>query len=258
MTMPGRPFVWYELMTSDAVAAQKFYQSVFGWQMRDSGMPGMKYTLIANDGVDLGGVFSFVSHDCGEGARPCWLGYIGSPDVDEDARRVTAAGGRVLKEPTDIPGVGRFAVVADPHGAVFQLFQLNEPMTAAAPMTPGRIAWHELHAGDGAADWEFYAKLFGWTIEQDMDMGPNGIYRVFQINGAGAGGMMTRMPDMPVPMWIYYVAVKDIDATMAQANAAGGKLVMGPHEVPGGAWIAQYMDPQGAVFAMVGGRGGSC
>ncbi len=258
MTMPGRPFVWYELMTTDAEAASAFYKAVFGWEMRDSGMPGMQYTLLSNNGVDLGGLFSLVGHDCGADAQPCWLGYIASPDVDEDARRVTAAGGKVHKEPTDIPGVGRFAVVADPHGAVFQLFQLNEEMPTAPPMTPGHIAWHELSAGDGAEAWTFYEKLFGWTIDQDMDMGPMGTYRIFAINGAAVGGMLTKTPEMPCPMWLYYVAVKDIDATMAKANTAGAKLLMGPHEVPGGAWIATYLDPQGAMFAMVGGRGGSC
>lgn len=258
MSRADRPFVWYELMTTDAAAARAFYGQVFGWESRPAGVPGIDYTLLSLGGRDVGGLFALTPQMCGDSAHPCWLGYIGSPDVDEDVRRVVAAGGKVLKEPTDIPGVGRFAVVADPHGAVFQLMcgNVDQPPAPVAPMTPGHVAWHELSAGDGAQAWEFYSRLFGWTIEQDMDMGPLGVYRIFAINGVGAGGMLTKTPEMPCPMWLFYVAVQDIDASMARAAAAGGKLLMGPHEVPGGAWIATYLDPQGAMFAMVGMRAG--
>lgn len=262
MSTANRPFIWYELMTTDAEAARTYYQAVFGWEARPAGVPGIDYTLLAAAGRDVGGMLSMSAVGCDGGdapgdMRPCWLGYIASPDVDEDARRITARGGRVLKEPTDIPGVGRFAVVADPHGAVFQVMTgiSNQEFAPAPKGTPGHVAWHELSAGDGEAAWQWYSGLFGWTEQEVMDMGPAGKYRLFATGGDACGGMLTKTPEMPVPMWLFYTCVEDVDGAIARATAGGGKLLMGPHEVPGGAWIATFLDPQGAMFAAVGGRG---
>src|SRR5437764_2099438 len=115
-------FVWYDLMTSDTDAAQRFYKNVVGWDMKDSGMPGMSYTIISMGPTMVGGLMAVPEEARAMGARPSWLGYIGVDDVDAYAGRVTDAGGSVRKPPEDIPGVGRFAVVADPHGAGFLLF----------------------------------------------------------------------------------------------------------------------------------------
>lgn len=174
-------------------------------------------------------------------------------DVDAHAERVKAAGGAVHRPPEDIPGVGRFAVVADPQGAVFILFKGNgEPDQApTASGTPGTVGWHELYAGDGASAFGFYASLFGWTEADAIDMGSMGIYRLFATGGEPVGGMMTKMPDMPMPFWLYYFNVDAIDAAMARVTQHGGKVLMGPHQVPGGQWILQCLDPQGAMFAMV-------
>ncbi len=257
MPAAAHPFVWYELMTTDPAAARAFYAEVFGWTMRDSGLAEPQYTMISAGDREIGGLMELPPAALATGARPCWTGYIASDDVDADAARVMAAGGRTYCEPRDIPGVGRFAVMADPHGASFTLFRGNgEAMPPAAPAwTPGHVGWHELHAGDGPAAFDFYSGMFGWTKDQALDMGPMGTYQIFAIDGAAVGGMMTKTPDMPHPMWLYYVTVKSVDATLARATAAGAKLLMGPHEVPGGAWIVQCLDPQGAMFAMVGGRG---
>lgn len=255
MSNKGKPFVWYELTTSDTAAARAYYHKVFGWDARGSGMPGMDYTLLASGAIDFGGMLSLEHVGCAPGTPPFWLGYIGSDDVDADARRVTAAGGKVHKQPTDIPGVGRFAVVADPHGASFVLSRGTVPDHAppsAPAMTPGHFAWRELQAGNGPEAFKFYADLFGWTQVEALDMGPMGLYQIFAINGEHAGGIMTRTPDVPAPYWLYYVSVEDIDAAVLRATEAGGTSVLAPHEVPGGMWIAQFTDPQGAMFAMVG------
>lgn len=264
MSTANRAFIWYELMTTDAEAARAFYQAVFGWETRPAGVPGIDYTLLAAAGRDVGGLFPLSAMGCDGGDAPadmhsCWLGYIASPDVDDDARRITAAGGRVLKEPTDIPGVGRFAVVADLHGAVFQIMKgtSDQEFTPAPDWTPGHFGWHELSAGDGNAAWQWYSGLFGWTEQEVMDMGPAGTYRIFATGRGPCGGMLTRTPEMPAPMWLFYVCVADVDGAIARATAGGGKLLMGPHEVPGGAWIATFLDPQGAMFAVVGGRAGA-
>jgi predicted enzyme related to lactoylglutathione lyase len=257
MATNAKPFVWYELTTTDTSAAQAFYGKVFGWDARDSGLPGMKYLLLSAASVELGGMLSLADAGCDTATPPFWLGYIGSDDVDKDTARVKAAGGKVHSEPADIPGIGRFAVVADPHGASFVLFRgaATDQMPAAAPAyTPGHIGWRELHAGNGEEAFAFYSEMFGWTKAEAMDMGPLGIYQIYAINGESAGGMMTKMADTPAPMWLYYVCVDDIDAAVTRAKDAGGKQLLETHEVPGGMWISQFLDPQGAMFAMVGPR----
>jgi len=187
------------------------------------------------------------------GARPAWTGYVGVPDVDACVARVDAAGGRVHHPPEDIPGVGRFAVVADPQGAVFIVFRGSGDgaPTPAAPGTPGHVGWRELLAGDLDSAFAFYSDMFGWTRADAVDMGPMGIYQLFATGDAPVGGMMTRPSSVPKPFWLYYFNVDAIDAAVARVGERGGRTLNGPHEVPGGSWIAQCMDPQGAMFAMV-------
>jgi predicted enzyme related to lactoylglutathione lyase len=150
--------------------------------------------------------------------------------------------------------VGRFSVVADPHGAVFILFSSAGAADGApaAPDAPGHVGWRELHAGDGAAAFAFYADLFGWTKDYAHDMGAMGVYQTFAIDGAQAGGIMTKMPQTPAPFWLYYFNVDAINAAKARVEAGGGRIVNGPMQVPGALWIVQCLDPQGAMFAMVG------
>jgi predicted enzyme related to lactoylglutathione lyase len=235
MATPQGAFVWYELMTTDPAAAAAFYCKVVGWTAADSTMPGM-------------------------GATPGWEGYIAVADVDAAAARIIAAGGKVHHPPDDIPGIGRFAVVADPHGATFTLFRgaPGDEAPTGEPSASGHVGWHELHAGDGAAAFAFYAGQFGWEKHEAMDMGPAGSYQMFGVAGSAKdnslGGMMTKMPETPRPHWLYYINVDAIDAAVERINGAGGKVVNGPMEVPGGSWIVNALDPQGALFALVAPR----
>ena len=253
MSQPNNRFVWYELMTTDNAAASAFYRAVVGWEPRDSGMPGMDYTLLKAQDVEIAGMMDLPDELLSMGVPPCWTGYVGVDDVDAYAARVTAAGGSVKREAQDIPGVGRFAVVEDPYGAAFILFKGNgeQQPSATGAETPGHIGWHELHAGDGAGAFAFYSSLFGWTKADAMDMGPLGVYQMFAIDGAPVGGMMTKMPEAPQPFWAYYINVPALDAAVAKIHAGGGKVLMGPHEVPGGSWIVNCADPQGAFFSLV-------
>jgi predicted enzyme related to lactoylglutathione lyase len=246
-------FKWYELMTTDTDAAITFYRRVIGWEAKDSGLPGPAYTILSVGASGVGGVLRLTQEMCEGGACPCWVGYIAVDDVDAYAARVTAAGGKVIREPADIAGVLRFAVVADPYGAAFVLFRGMSPqaMVPATAGMQGTIGWHELHAGDGVGAFAFYSRLFGWTKADTLDMGPMGVYQTFAAGGEAVGGMMTRVPEMPATTWLYYIYVDGIDAAVARATEAGGKLLMGPHPVPGGQWIAQLLDPQGAMFAMM-------
>ena len=250
-------FVWYDVMTTDTKAAEAFYRDVIGWDIKDAGMPDGSYAILSVGATMVGGLMPIPADAKAMGARPGWMGYIGVGDVDGYAARVKAAGGTIHRAPADIPGVGRFAVVADPQGAAFILFKGmggQEP-AAAAPGTPGHIGWHELHTGDREAAFAFYAGLFGWTKTEAMDMGPAGVYQMFAAGGPTIGGMMTRTPEMPAPCWLYYINVAGIDAAVARVNKGGGKVLNGPHQVPGDVWIAQCLDPQGAMFAMVGPKG---
>ena len=252
MAATANSFVWYELMTSDLTAAETFYKGVVGWATQDAGMPE-PYTMVLAGGRAIGGLMTIPEEARKMGAPPSWVGYIGVPDVDAAAARVQAAGGALHRAPDDIPGVGRFAVVADPQGAGFMLFKgnMDEAPPAPPPGTAGTVGWHELHAGDGASAWDFYAGQFGWTKDSAMDMGPMGLYQLFCTGGEAVGGMMTKMPEMPVAAWLYYFNVDAIDAAAQRVTAAGGKVVNGPMEVPGGSWIINAADPQGALFALV-------
>jgi predicted enzyme related to lactoylglutathione lyase len=245
-------FVWYELITSDVAAARIFYAKVVGWTVEDSGMPGMTYLLAKVGDRQVGGMMSFPP-DMPD-PSPRWMGYVLASDVDGTAERVTQAGGAVYRAPADIPGVGRFAVVADPQGAAFMLFRGDgDPAPELSYMTPGTIGWHELHSGDWEAGFAFYETLFGWTRDMAIPMGPAGTYQLFATGAHAIGGMMTDT-EAPEPYWLYYVSVDDIDAAAARTTAAGGTILYGPVEVPGGMWVINAKDPQGATFALVGKR----
>ena len=251
-------FVWYDLMTPDVSAATDFYTAVIGWIAADSGLTDRTYTLLSANGpagpAMVAGLMG--TPETMKGAPSAWNGHIGVENVDAFAQRVVAAGGKIYRAPEDVPlGIGRFSVVADPGGASFILFcpgNASQGPPSAAPFgTPGFVGWHELHAADGVAAWDFYSDLFGWTRDAAHDMGPMGVYQTFAAGGPAIGGMMTKMPQMPgPPAWVFYINVDSVSAAMERIKAAGGKVVRGPQEVPGGAFIAQAFDPQGAFFAV--------
>jgi predicted enzyme related to lactoylglutathione lyase len=255
MAEPRARFIWYELMTSDPKAAEAFYRAVVGWNMADAGQPGMRYTILSAGERGMGGLTALPRDACEAGARPGWLGYVGVPDTDGAAKRIVEAGGAIHRRPEDIPNVGRFAVVADPGGAVLQLLTpLPRPDAPppAEPGTPGLVSWHELYAGNGQeAAFAFYASQFGWQTLELMDMGAMGKYRIFGADGVPMGGMMDKPGDVPAAGWNFYVNVDGIDAAIGRIQAHGGQLRMGPQQVPGGSWIVQALDPQGAAFALV-------
>jgi predicted enzyme related to lactoylglutathione lyase len=161
-------------------------------------------------------------------------------------------GGRVHKQPEDIPTVGRFAVVQDPFGASFAIFTPKPPAGSPEPKKGpiGDFSWFELYTPNPEGAWKFYQTLFGWEKTSAMDMGEMGVYQMFgRGGGIPNGGIMTPPPGAPAA-WMPYAMVKDAKAAAATATANGGKIVNGPMEVPGGDWIATGMDPQGAMFSV--------
>jgi uncharacterized protein len=250
-------FVWYDLMSTDIDAARAFYTEVVGWKIEDSGMPGpTPYYMLQAAGQPIGGAMQLTPEMLASGARTGWMGHVYTPDVDAMAKVFKDQGGAVHREPTDIPGVGRFAIVSDPYGGVVSLFANDPQYTGSPPLppgTPGDCGWRELHALDGPAAFKFYSERFGWRSDMVVDMGPMGVYQTFKpAEGEVAhGGMMTKPAEMPAPMWLYYFNVDSVVAAVERAKAAGGTLLMGPHQVPGDFWIAQFLDPQGGMFAVI-------
>lgn len=251
MSHPEGRFVWYELLTSDARAAEAFYAAVIGWRMADAGQPGTAYTLACAGEHRVGGIMRLPQEVCDQGGRPGWLGYVGVADVDAKAREAEALGGRVLRAADDIPNVGRFAVIADPQGAVLVLFTpVMAPQPPAPVGTMGLASWHELYARDWPSAFAFYEALFGWRKGEAVDLGPMGTYQLFGHGAEPFGGMMS-LPQAPIPAWMYYFSVDDIDAAAERIRQAGGAITNGPMQVPGGGWIVQAADPQGAHFALL-------
>lgn len=251
MFTPKGRFGWYELMTSDTQAAGKFYSNVVGWTTQEMPSPdGTPYTTFNLGGVGMAGMLQMPGH-------VGWVGYIVVDDVDAHIEKVVAAGGKLFRPATDIPGMLRFAVLSDPQGAAICLFTPFPSMPSPqrpAPPAPGTIGWHELYTTDLDAGFDFYHKLFGWRKVNDMDMGPMGVYRIFdegEQTPMGDGGMMTKPPHIPVSAWTFYFNVDSIGAAISRVNAGGGQVLNGPMQVPGGSWIINGQDPQGATFSLV-------
>ncbi|HEY7005976.1 MAG TPA: VOC family protein [Sphingomicrobium sp.] len=256
---PVGDFIWYELMTPDADAAKAFYDAVIGWSFGESAPEYQGYRMInTSDGGFAGGVMPINAEMQQHGARPTWLGYLNVSDVDEKVASIEAAGGRNLMGPTDIPNVGRIAMVADPQGAPFYVMKPippagheNEPSTVFSSDKQGRCAWNELSTSDPNAARRFYGDQFGWTSDDFMPMGEHGEYRFVDNKGLRLGAIAGTMHGQP-PHWRYYFRVPSVGRAKETAEAHGGKIVMGPMEVPGGDHIIIGIDPQGAEFALVG------
>ncbi len=247
-------FVWHELKTTDAGAAKQFYQAVMGWTSQEmQAVPGMDYSTLMTGGVPVAGLMALPAEASAAGAKPSWTGYVGVADIDTMLVALRKAGGCVLSGPMDIPNIGRFANVADPQGAAFALFQpaSSDGSGPPAPGTPGTFGWNELHADEWQPAFDFYAALFGWTKDRTIDMGPMGTYQLVALGGVPFGGMMTKMQLEASPHWSTYINVQNLDIAVATVKSGGGQVVNGPMEVPGGSWVAQCIDPQGAMFALV-------
>jgi uncharacterized protein len=248
-------FVWYELMTTDMEAAKAFYADVVGWGTQDASMPGMAYTFFTAGKASVSGLTNLSEDARKLGMRPSWLGYVSVDDVDAAADRIKRLGGTVYVPPTDIANISRVSVTVDPQMALIALLKWLTPgqEQPAALSAPGRVGWHELLAADWEKAFAFYADVFGWQ-KADADAGAVGTYQLFSAGGETIGGMFTKPAVVPVPYWLYYFNIGDIDAAVKRVQAGGGQILSGPIEVFGGNWVVQCTDPQGAIFALTGKR----
>ncbi len=250
-------FIWYELMTPDPLGAKAFYEAVVpGWSIGERNPGAIDYRMIErSDGGNAGGVLGMSE----PGPKPGWHGYIAVHDVDEVIRQIEGRGGRAHMPATDIPGVGRIAMVADPQGNAFYVMTPKPPAgqedaqsDAFSTDQEQRVGWNELTTADPAAARQLYGEMFGWSSEEFMPMGELGEYRFFEHRGTTFGAVCGLVPNGGGSLWRYYIRVPSIAASVDAVKSGGGTVSMGPHEVPGGDHVIIGMDPQGAEFALVG------
>lgn len=250
-TRPGHP-CWAEMGTTDLDASGAFYHAVFGWTAtRDPRAEAGGYTVLKLGDDPVAAVTPLYSPE-----QPvAWTVSFGTADADATAAAAKAHGGSVIVEPVDVFDEGRFAVLADPVGAVFQTW---EPRGFSGTPVFGRtnaLGWVELETSDTAGAVTFYTALYGWGVSSSE------FYTQWGLDGQDFGGMadLKAMAEMSpggleaaqaVPSWKPYFLVEDVDATAAKAEAAGAAMLMPPSDVPGGPRIALFRDPHGAVFGI--------
>jgi uncharacterized protein len=249
-TVLGRP-LWYELMTTDMKGAESFYRKVVGWTSAPFEGSPQPYTMFNRSGeVPVAGLMERPQE---MDAPPFWAMYIGVPKLEEGVSRVTQLGGSERSPVIDVPTVGRMQMMSDPQGAAFYLYEpaASDHQPEGAPEI-GEASWLELMTTDAPAALKFYSELFGWQPSEAMDMGPMGKYYMFNRPHGMIGGMMNKPPEMAhvPPNWQIYFRVPDINAAVERIKANGGQILNGPMEVPGGDWIVNGLDPQGAAFSL--------
>ena len=249
-TLLGRP-VWYELMTSDPGAAEKFYKAVVGWTSAPFAASPQPYTVFERSAdAQVAGLMK-TPQDMK--MPPFWAMYVGTPKIVDTVAQIKRLGGSEMSPIIDIPTVGRMQMMTDPQGAAFYIFQpaRTDQQPEGAPEV-GEASWHELMTTDAAAALKFYTEVFNWQPSETMDMGAMGKYYMFNRPHGMIGGMMNKPPEMAniPPNWQIYFRVPNINAAVDRIKANGGQILNGPMEVPGGDWVLNAMDPQGAAFAL--------
>jgi len=249
-TLLGRP-LWYELMTTDMKAAEAFYGDVVGWKPAPYENARHPYTVFNRaDSVGIGGVMTRPPE---VKAPPFWAIYIGAPKLEEVASEIKRLGGSAHTGVLDLPDIGRVQLMMDPQGAAFYIFEPSseERRPETAPEI-GDASWLELMTTDLNGAIRFYEQVFGWEPTESMDMGPMGKYQMFNRPHGMIGGMMNKPAEMAhVPSnWQIYFRVPDVHTAAERVKAKGGTVLNGPMEVPGGDWIVNAADPQGAAFGL--------
>lgn len=243
-------FTWYELLTKDTEAAKAFYGNVVGWGTQSFPDPAMAYEMWTNATGAVGGLMSLEAAQQ-PGGRSHWMGTISVTDIDATFARAGELGATVQAPIHEIPNVGRFAVLADPTGAVFCVMQPSDPAPPVDQQEIGRFSWHELWTSDPEAAWSFYSRLFGWVETGSMEIAPGLNYRMFgRTKDVSIGGIAQKDPSAPASAWLFYATVANADEAGARAKELGAHLMMGPMDVPGGGRMVGGVDPQGAGFAL--------
>ena len=244
-------FCWLELATANRSAAAKFYSNLFGWTAEDLPMgPEMTYTMLRLDGKDVGGAYQLMKEQVDAHVPPHWMLYIKVESVDASAAKAVKLGAKQIVEPSDIPNVGRFAVLQDPTGATISVFQPGQHRGFTTFQQIGALCWADLNTSDPGKAATFYGEWLGWKF----DTGKDGYRHI--INGTGNEDMIGGIPpQINAPPgtpshWMAYFAVADCKAAAAKATQLGASTLMPATLMPDVGTIAVLSDPQGAVFAL--------
>jgi predicted enzyme related to lactoylglutathione lyase len=246
--LPGK-FVWFEHVSRDAKKAQEFYGEVLGWKVKPFPMGPVAYEMIlTGDSWDtmIGG-YAAANGD----RKPShWISTVSVEDVDAAVNAAVANGGRVLDAPSDLPGVGRRARIADPQGAELGLLRDARGDKADSLAPSGGWLWNELHTSEPAKALSFYEQVVGFS-HRSMDMGAGEKYHILSRDGVDRGGVIGHLPPGATPHWLPYVNVENVDATIARAVKQGAKIPVGPEDIPGIGRFGVVEDPTGAVLAIM-------
>jgi predicted enzyme related to lactoylglutathione lyase len=244
-------FCWVELNTTDPAAAKRFYGELFGWSLADMPTPNGTYTMASIGSNNVAGIMVLPEEAKKMGAPPHFLSYVAVDDAKATAEKVKSLGGKVLRGPMSA-GPGQMAVIQDPTGAVFAIFQTLQSMGTFLYMENGASCWNELMTNDVDRAGKFYAALFGWKPDP-MNVPGGSPYVVFKQGENGVGGMMptgTASPGHP-SVWGVYFAVENADATVRKVEQLGGKVSVPAQDIPTIGRFAVFTDPQGAAFAIL-------
>ncbi len=245
---PGS-FCWFELATTDQAAAKEFYISLFGWTVNDMPMGEEFYSMFQLEGKDVGAAYSLRPEQRSGGVPPNWMLYIAVKDADEAARRAGELGGKICAPAFDVGDMGRMAVLADPAGATFSVWQAKKQSVTLAQGVDGSVCWADLSTPDTEPASKFYSGLFGWQISADND--PSGYIHIK--NGeefiGGIQSAARRNPHVP-PHWLIYFLVSDCNAFGSKAAGMGAQFLLEPLDMENVGRMAILKDPQGAVFAL--------
>jgi uncharacterized protein len=244
---PGT-FSWAELATTDPEDAKTFYTSLFGWEAEDQPIPGGgAYTFLKKNGLQVAALHGHLQDD----VPPNWTSYVTVEDADSVTEKARELGAIPLAGPFDVMQAGRMAVLQDPQGAIFAVWQPKESIGARLVNDPGAMTMNQLNASSPSVAQDFYSDLFGWRFDQVAEEPPFwGIYNGERLNG----GMMPLPAQAGAPShWLTYFTSSDVDASAGKIGELGGRVLVGPMPVPSGR-IAVAADPQGATFGLVEGR----
>ncbi len=248
---PAGAFCWIELATSDQNAAKTYYSGLFGWEANDYPMgPGVSYTVFKLRGRDASACYTLRPDQRSMGVPPNWTLYIAVDNADAAAKKAEQLGGKVHAQPFDVGDFGRMAVVQDPTGAVFCVWQAKQSPGLQIAGEDGAFCWADLSTPDVEAAAKFYSGLFGWKLEKG-EKDPSGYLHIK--NGehfiGGVPPSSYRNANTP-PHWLSYIQVSNCDTSAAKAKELGGKFLMPPTTMQGvGRW-AVISDPQGAVLSV--------
>ncbi len=250
---PGM-FSWADLATPDFEASKKFYTGLLGLGHEDAPVGGgMVYSMLKKNDKGVCAMYQMDEAMAAmTGGRAAWRTYFTVENTDETVAKATALGASVMAGPMDVFTAGRMAVLHDPAGAEFAVWQPKDHIGSGVFAEPGALCWAELSTNDTDAATEFYSALFGWSA--NVNKSPTGAdYTMFSIEDRPAAGMLEIQPewgDMP-SSWSIYIGTDDLDAALEKAKSMGGNSFMPVMEVPDIGRFTMLQDPQGSHFTLM-------